>query len=182
MKRTIYLAAILLITALACSSSMGTSEGGEIKMDAAGFSADIPAGYETSSFFGELGATKENTDTYEGPNFTVVLNPPSIYNTPDAVLDNIQGGDNIFNYIYSGSRTPVTFNGVSGLAEDFSGVTEETKVSIAGRVTVGILPDGRQFRFFGHWPEDQTAEMLPVYESILNSVKFYEPVPATATP
>ena len=182
MKKLFYLIAILLAVSMACRSNLGTSSGGEIRMDVAGFSTNIPAGYETSSFFGELGASKEGVDINEGPNFTIVLNPPSIYGTPEAVLDTIQGSDNIFNYTYSGSRIPVTFNGLSGLAEDFTGVTEESKVAIAGRVVVAILADGRQFRFFGHWPADQTAEMLPVYEFLLNSVKFYEPIPATATP
>ena len=182
MKRSIYLITILLITALACSSNTGTSTGGEISMPEAGFSAVLPAGYETSSIFGELAATKENADTFEGPNFTVVLNPPSIYDTPEKVMDNIRGGDNILNYTYSGMPAPVTFSGLSGLAEDFTGVTEEEKVAIAGRVTVAVLPDGRQLRFFGHWPADQTSEMMPLYESILNSLKFFEPIPPTPAP
>jgi len=182
MKWTIFLIATVLLITLACNFNMGSSTGGEVRMDEAGFSAEIPSGYEMSSIFGELSFTQEDADIFEGPNFSIALDPPGILADPNYIMDNIQGSNNIFNYAYSGKRTPVTFGGVSGLAEDFTGITEENGVAIAGRVIVAILPDGREFRFFGHWPVEQKDKMEPVFLSILNSVKFYEPILPTPTP
>lgn len=182
MRRILLAAAVVLLVSLACNFSMGKSKGGEIRMDEAGFSAVIPPGYQMSSVFGELGAVKNGADALEGPHFSVSVSPSNSKDDANDILDSLSGPNNVFNYTYSGVRVPVTVAGYPGLAEDFTGVTEERGVEIAGRDVAAVLPDGRQVLVSGNWPVDQKEEAEQVFQSILNSIKIYEPVPPTAEP
>ncbi len=181
MRKILLVIAVVLLASLACNFNMGKSTGGEIRMDEAGFSAVIPPGYQMSSVVGELGAVKDGADALEGPNFSVSVSPSNSKDDANDILDSLSGPNNVFNYAYSGVRVPVTVGGQPGLAEDFTGVTE-SGVAIAGRDLVAILPDGRQVLVSGHWPVDQQEQAEQVFQSILNSIKFYAPVPPTAEP
>jgi hypothetical protein len=176
-KKLLISVLVLLVISIACSVNMGETTGGEIKNDEKGFSAVFPKGYETSSIFGELGATKKNADILEGPNFMVSIGPKTAINTPDQILDTfLNPNNNIYNYVYSGTRTPVTFSGITGLSVDFTGTTEEKSTPISGRKVVAFLQDGRYVQVDGHWPVKDQEESLKVFNSILNSIKFYEPI------
>lgn len=136
-----------------------------------------------SSIFGELSCIKDGAEYREGPNYSIsVSKPDPVYTTPETILDNLAGSNNIFNYKYSGNRTPITVSGIPALAEDFTGVVEETGVAIAGRAVTAILPDGRQLRCIGNWPVDQQKDSESVFNALLDSLKFFDPVLSTVTP
>lgn len=179
MKKLIVVIIVIILTTTACSVNMGSSTGGVTKMDEAGFSAEVPNGFEMSSTFGDLSFTEDGADLFAGPHFSISVSPSETYNDANAMLDSLSGSNNVFNYVYSGNRGPVMIGDLPGLAEDFTGVTEEDGVAIAGRVVVAILPDGRHFQFSGHWPADRQEESVSIFESTLKGIQFYEPVKST---
>jgi hypothetical protein len=81
---------------------------------------------------------------------------------------------------FTGNRFPVSFNGYTGIALDFKGITPEEGKSIAGRVVVAILPDGRVLQFDGTWPEAENETNLVVYQELLESIKIFEPIYPTS--
>jgi hypothetical protein len=88
-KRIFLIFGILIISSIACNLNMGESQGGEVRMDEAGFSVVVPNGYELSSFFGELGFTKKNADVFEGPTYHIsVFDKNSNYpDDPNWIMD-----------------------------------------------------------------------------------------------
>lgn len=180
MKRILLAFGVLLLASMACNFNMGKSTGGEVHMDASGFSAVVPAGYEIASIFGELSCTKEGVEISEGPHFSVSLGAADqVYTSPEAILENMEGANNVFNYAYSGERTPITVGDGAGLAEDFTGVSDKTGEALAGRVIVAVLPDGRQLRVTGYWPPEMQSEAEPALKALLDSLKFYDPIQPT---
>jgi hypothetical protein len=101
----------------------------------------------------------------------------------DERLDYFRTPDvNLLHYTNSTTHIPVTISGNSGMAVDFTGITEEKNVAISGRDVVANLPDGRYLYFSGNWPTSKNDTYLPVFESLLNSLKFYEPIAPTPKP
>jgi hypothetical protein len=180
MKRIFFVIVVLILMSLACNMNMGKSSGGEVRMDDAGFSVEVPEGYQMSSVLGELSITQQGADLFEGPHFSVSVGPAELDTDPGAILENIEGPNNVLGYVYGGNPTSVMVGDMEGLAEDFTGTTDERGVAIAGRVVVAVLPDGRVLRFFGNWPADRQDQAEPVFTSILNSVQFYDPIQTTS--
>ncbi len=187
MKRIFLILGILFIASVACNLNMGESQGGEVRMDEAGFSVVVPNGYEMNSFFGELSFTKKNADVFEGPtyHFSVYDKNDNYPDDPNWVMDdyvhNVSQPNEYTNQIqFTRDRFPVSFNGFNGIALDFIGTTPEEGKPIAGRVIVANLPDGRVLKVDGTWPEAENTTNLVVFQELLESIKIFEPINPTS--
>lgn len=177
MRRFFFVLGILVLAALACSSSgEKNTSGGEVVFDEYGFSATFPKDYDVTDMFGLVSVTQKGARIEVGPSFSPNVSDWKGEDDLAWQLDGIRHNNNDL-YTYDGTYFPVNFGNESGLAMSFTGYNEENNVQVAGIELVANLSDGRHLDYFGIWPADQQAKYEPVYYEILNSMKFFTPGP-----
>lgn len=183
--------AILLLVSLACSVSETASDGSVQSFDEEGMSFAPPKGTIVINFLVPSVEAKkadfspeENTlgpycsiSAFERGNFTVdTINK----------WENRTSGITKYYGLTVGDPTETTLNGETALVAEISGnfaAEYDSKMTAAyGKQLLASIKGERIFDLFCFGPADRKSETLEIYEALLGSVKFYDPIEPTATP
>lgn len=182
---------VLLLVSLACSVKPSTSDGSVQSFDEWGVSFAPPKGTIVMDFLGPS-VQAEKTDqspednmlgpvcqigTYDHENFS--LDKSSQWKMAASRLTSNMG-------LTQGEPTETTLNGEPALVGDVSGTMlaemDSKATPISGRAMMASIQDKRIFDLICFGPASRQAETLEMFDAIVGSVKFYEPIVPTPVP
>ncbi|NSW52819.1 MAG: hypothetical protein HPY85_09965 [Anaerolineae bacterium] len=148
------------------------SLGEEFRSDFGGFAFQQIPGYDTEEAFGIVQMTAPGGDVQSGPGmlFTGGLNTEKL--SFEDAIGNLK--DSTPDYVYE-EPEEIEVDGEDGVALDFTGVYEGKDV--VGRIVIVMIGDYHQFICMMVAPPDDWDEVQPLYHSVLDTVKFFEPDP-----
>jgi len=90
----------------------------------------------------------------------------------EQIVQDFAGGQDV--KVELSNKREVSFGGITGLAADVSGTVDEQEVN--ARFVVSMVTPTQSFTMFGAAPVAQWTELAPLFDAVLASVQFFEPV------
>ena len=170
---------ILALVSLSCSLGKTASKifgennsGEEFISESGGFSLIKVDGYDFNDSFGIVEMTAPNATTETGPGIMVMGGLMEQELTNDDLLESIKAQAST---IEIGKTKKTKVDGVNGLLADLSG--EYYGIKIKGQIFMAMYSPKQQFVIMAMSPEGQWKETKPVFDAVLDSVKFFEASP-----
>jgi hypothetical protein len=182
---------VLALVSLACSVGGSTSDGSVQSFDEEGMSFVPPKGTIVMNFLlPSVEAKKTDSSPEEntlGPYCSI-----SAFERGDFTVDTMNQWENRTSNITKyygltvGDPTQTTLKGEIALVAELSGnfaAEYDSKMTAAyGKQLLASIKGERIFDLFCFGPADRKSETLEIYEALLGSVQFYDPIEPTATP
>jgi len=182
---------ILALVSLACSVTETTSDGSIQSFDEEGMSFAPPKGTIVMNFLiPSVSAKKPDSSPEEntlGPYCSISASERGDF-TVDTInkWGNRTSGIPTYYGLTVGDPTETTLNGEMALVAEISGnfaAEYDSKMTAAyGKQLMASINGERIFDLFCFSPADRKSETLEIYEALLGSVQFYDPIEPTATP
>lgn len=171
---------ILALVSLSCSLGNTASKifdkdnnsGEEYFSESGGFSFIKVEGYDFNDSFGIVEMTAPNATTETGPGIMVMGGLMEQELTNDDLLESMKSQAST---IEIGKTKKTKVDGISGLLANLSG--DYNGIKIKGQIFMTMYSPKQQFVLMALSPEDQWKETEPVFEAVLDSVKFFEASP-----
>jgi hypothetical protein len=147
--------------------------GEEQRSDMGGFAFQPIPGYEVEESFGIVGMDAPDGDPDIGPAVMILSYAAEETMTEEQLLDDLM--QDATNLQISNQRE-VTIGGITGMAVDLSGTDDDGR-EIAGRIVVALPAPTQPFTMVGVAPPERwDGELEPLFEAVLASISFFEPV------
>jgi hypothetical protein len=171
---------ILALVSLSCSLGNTASKifdkdnnsGEEYISESGGFSFIKVEGYDFNDSFGIVEMTAPNATTETGPGIMVMGGLMEQELTNDDLLESMKSQASTIDI---GKTKKTKVDGISGLLADLSG--DYNGIKIKGQIFMAMYSPKQQFVIMALSPEGQWKETEPVFEAVLDSVKFFEASP-----
>lgn len=183
--------AVLLLVSLACSLSGATSDGSVQSFDEEGMSFAPPKGTVVLNFLvPSVEAKKPDSSPEEntlGPYCSISASESGDF-TVDTInkWNNRIAGTSTYFGLTVADPTETTLNGEIALVADVSGnfaAEYDSKMTAAyGKQLMASINGERIFDLFCFGPADRKAETQELFDALLGSVQFYDPIVPTSTP
>ena len=183
--------AVLVLVSLACSVKSEASDGSVQSFDESGLSFAPPKGTIVMDFLGPSVQAKKTDQSPEG-NLLGPICQMGTYDHEGFSQDkgsqwHMEASRLTSNMgLTLGEPTETTLNGGAALVGDISGTMlaemDSRGTPISGRVMMASIDEKRIFDLTCYGPASRQAETLELFEAVVGSVKFYEPIVPTAVP
>ncbi|MEJ2746330.1 MAG: hypothetical protein P8183_00185 [Anaerolineae bacterium] len=150
--------------------------GDEYSSQEGGFAFRTIPEYEVEEFYGFVSMMGPNSDPNLGPAIALIggLNDEST--TVEQLFEDFQQevvqGDDV--QIELSDMGEITIAGLPGMVADLSGDVEGGAVN--GRIVVAMVTPTQQFTMFGAAPNEEWDEFAALFDAVLASVSFFDPV------
>jgi hypothetical protein len=182
---------VLILISLACSSTGTPSDGSVQFFDEQGISFAAPKGMIVTNFLGPS-VEAQKTDRSPEDNMLGPLCVASTYEHRDFTLDKnnqwvvrVSGINNNFGLTVT-DPMETTLNGETALVADVSGsfiASYDSNLTAAyGKLLMASIKEKRIFDMFCFGPATRKTETLSIFDAILGSVQFYDPIVPTKAP
>jgi hypothetical protein len=152
--------------------------GEERRVNESGFAFRVIPDYTVEVVYGFVSMEAPDADPDTGPALLIMGSVDEAATTSEQLYDDFMS--ELEADIEASEPREVTVDGVPGLAVDLSG-TEQGQ-AIAGRVVVVAVPPTQRFMMFGAAPRDRWGdEFAPLFDAVVASVSFVEPVSSEQT-
>jgi peptidoglycan hydrolase-like protein with peptidoglycan-binding domain len=141
-----------------------------------GFSFLQVPGYTVEDFFGFVKMSAPGADPDLGPSILLIGGLNEEQQTLAEFYDNIKQDieEDEGNQLEFSHEREITIGGVPGKSVDLSGVVNGQEVE--GRVVVAMVNPLHQFSMYAAAPKDRWDELSPLFEAVLGTLSFFEPV------
>ncbi|MCA9921002.1 MAG: FxLYD domain-containing protein, partial [Anaerolineales bacterium] len=154
--------------------------GDEYRSDDGGFAFRTIPAYEVEEFSGFVSMMGPNSDPNLGPAIAFIggLNDESA--TLEQLFEDFQQEIVADEDVRLANEHETTVGGVPGMTADLNGNVDGKPVN--GRIVVALVTPNQPFTMFGAAPEASWNEFAPMFDAVLASVSFFEPVAGVAPP
>ena len=146
--------------------------GEEFRSDFGGFSFRKIATYTFEEGFGIMQMTAPGGNPEIGPAIMLTGGLNSEILTIDDAIDNLKNSTPDYEYE---KPEEIKVNGENGVSIDFTGVYQGENVQ--GQIVLVMIGDYQQFICFMLAPTDQWKAEQPLFQSVLDTIQFFEPDP-----
>ena len=148
--------------------------GESVQSDQGGFILQIIPGYEIEEFFGMVMMTSPGADPDVGPFIMAVGELLDEAISSQVILDEMIMAADDFSF---SPQVNLTVDGTQGLQVSFTGT--EAGRAIQGKMFVATPRPLQEFYIFAMAPQEEWNTFEPVFDSVLNSVRFIDAEPFT---
>ncbi len=168
---------LLLFISLACSFTGNKDNSNDLlgetyRSESGGFSISKIKGYDFNDVIGIVNMTDPAGNTETGPGIMATGGISDAEYTSQELLDKMKQESS---GLKISKEKKIKIGGKEGLSADVSGNYNDEEIS--GRVAVVMVTPTQQFTLIGLAPKDKWKELDPIFEAVLDSVKFFEPNP-----
>ncbi len=150
--------------------------GDEYRSEDGGFAFRTIPEYEVEDFYGFVSMMGPNSDPNLGPAIALIGGLNNESTTVEQLFEDFQQevvqGDNV--QIELSDMAEITIAGLPGMVADLSGDVEGGAVN--GRIVVAMVTPTQQFTMFGAAPNEEWDEFAVLFDAVLASVSFFDPV------
>lgn len=171
---------LVLLLSLSCSltGGLGSSSSGEkylgdeYRSEGGGFSFRKAKDYDFKDVIGIVNMIAPGGNEKVGPGIMVMGGLTAKGMTTENLMEKISAQEGTVKVL---NNKQVKVTGIDGIAADVGGSYEGQKIK--GRLVVAMVTDEQQFTMMGFAPEEKWKDVSPVFDAVLDTVKFFEPNP-----